>query len=297
MMKCILFIVLCIVLSTVALADFNTDFQDIKANSEGQQLTGPVGTLFKNVNMNIYIEQTTGEELVVGIVIEDKVITSINLEELENPSLNVYTTESAIQEMSTSKDLLLAVKEAVAEEKITYNAVGFFNKIKFAVLSLFLNFDGDNEVEESNDDGNIFVQETSDENTISSTVDADDDINELENVDETENEEIDEPNVDADVEEEAVDEGLPKTHVIEMTGIGFGKDVLTINVGDTVEWKNSRNGGYTNAMVIGTMWCRDVKSSIFEPGLSYQYTFTETGTCTIVDGIFTTETMKVVIEE
>ncbi|MBT4935666.1 hypothetical protein HOL21_02285 [Candidatus Woesearchaeota archaeon] len=294
-MKRILFILMCVVLSTFAIADFNNDFQDIKVNSEGQRLTGPVGTLFKNVHMNIYIDQNNGEELIVGIVIKDKIISSINLEELDDPSLNVYTSESAIQEMSTAQDLLLSVKKAVAEEKITYESVGFFNKIKFAFISLFLDFDEDDG--DVDDENNVVIEETSDENSISSTVDDDDLDDEEETEEDTVNvDETDEEVVEVEVEE-VVDDGLPKTHVVEMTSIGFDEDVITVSVDDTVEWKNSRSDGYKNAMIIGTMWCRDVKSGIYEPESSYQYTFTQTGTCIIVDGIFTTETMKVVVEE
>jgi len=78
---------------------------------------------------------------------------------------------------------------------------------------------------------------------------------------------------------------------------GFDISELTINVGDTVEWINVRDGRMDKALIVGVQRCSRVKSSIYHSGESFSYTFAEPGTCVIVDGIFTTQLMKVIVEE
>lgn len=90
-----------------------------------------------------------------------------------------------------------------------------------------------------------------------------------------------------------------ETHYVDMIDGGFEKDkaVITIKVGDTVVWQNVREAvQFNKAMIIGTQKCSKVKSEVFVPGDSFKWTFMEPMTCTIVDGIYTTQSMKVIVE-
>lgn len=87
----------------------------------------------------------------------------------------------------------------------------------------------------------------------------------------------------------------PETHTIEMNDEGFSTGELTIKAGDTIVWQNVRQGRMKGAMVIGMRECRDAKSGLFNPGESFSWTFKEAGICTIVDGIYTEEEMKIVV--
>lgn len=104
--------------------------------------------------------------------------------------------------------------------------------------------------------------------------------------------------------EEAVEEAspelerVPESTYITLTGVGFGVPDVHIKVGETVAWKNEREGRQTKAMVLGTQWCSGiVRSKLFGPGEVYRATFNKAGTCTVVDGMYTTELMKVIVEE
>ena len=77
---------------------------------------------------------------------------------------------------------------------------------------------------------------------------------------------------------------------------GFSVSTLSIKVGDTFTWENIRTGTFKTAFVIGTQLCIDAKSGIFNNGETYSYTFNEAMICTVVDGILTTESMKVIVE-
>ena len=93
----------------------------------------------------------------------------------------------------------------------------------------------------------------------------------------------------------------PKTgenHYVNLIDGGFekGKEVITIKAGDTVIWQNVREKiQFNKGMIIGTQKCSSIKSPIFPPGDSFKWTFSEPMTCVIVDGIYTTQTMKVII--
>ena len=109
---------------------------------------------------------------------------------------------------------------------------------------------------------------------------------------------VDEP------EEVEVQEPLPKqkplevglrTHVVKLIDGGFERKTVQINVGETVMWSNVRKAQYNIALLVGNRECRDIKSGFFNTGESYNWTFNETGTCFVSDGIFTTQAMKVIV--
>lgn len=85
----------------------------------------------------------------------------------------------------------------------------------------------------------------------------------------------------------------PKTHLVKVIDGGFEVSTLKIKVGDTVEWKNVREGRYKIGFIIGNRNCKEIKSKLFSAGESFSWTFTEEGTCYISDGIYTTQFMKV----
>ncbi len=94
------------------------------------------------------------------------------------------------------------------------------------------------------------------------------------------------------------EDSTSKTHTVEMIDSGFSVLSITIKAGDTVIWKNEREktGKLERAMIIGTRNCQQVRSDFFASGESFRWTFTEAGTCEVVDGIYTTESMKVVVQ-
>ncbi len=106
---------------------------------EGKTLPGALGTLFGNEQINFHIKLDNSNEAVFGMVMENKVVKSVTSSGVAKPTLNVYASEAVIQEIVSSASPPTALLNALKEEKITYKAVGFFNKIKFAFLSVFSN--------------------------------------------------------------------------------------------------------------------------------------------------------------
>ena len=85
-------------------------------------------------------------------------------------------------------------------------------------------------------------------------------------------------------------------HTVNLVKDGFEVPEVTIKVGDTVIWQNVREGSISKGLVLGTRDCQNIRSQIFMPGDSFKHQFTKKGSCTFVDGIFTTQLMKVNVD-
>ncbi len=87
------------------------------------------------------------------------------------------------------------------------------------------------------------------------------------------------------------------THTVNMIDGGFEDVSITIKAGDTIVWQNVReNAQFNKAMVIGTRECQKVKSRFFLPGSYYSYKFDKPMACMVVDGIFTTQSMTIIVK-
>ncbi len=111
-----------------------------------------------------------------------------------------------------------------------------------------------------------------------------------------EDEEVEETKT-KEIVEEIVEEESTNTHTINFVADGFEPDELTIKVGDTVEWKNTRTGNLDLAMVIGAQQCTKIKSGVLKTDETFSWTFDKAETCMIVDGITTTQLGTVIVEE
>ncbi len=121
-------------------------------------------------------------------------------------------------------------------------------------------------------------------------------------------EEIDEIDEIVEELEEVVELTGPKTVIVKLISGGFDASsmeqvdseefdnfVLKINVNDTVEFRNVREGNYKMALLVGNRECSNIKSGFFDSGKSFSWTFNESGICWISDAIFTTQAMKITI--
>lgn len=84
------------------------------------------------------------------------------------------------------------------------------------------------------------------------------------------------------------------TYIVEFVDDGFEPEDLTISVGDTVVWTNSREN--YQAMLLGTRSYTNIKSSMLNYGDSYIYTFDEAGEYIFVDAILTSYVNTITVE-
>ena len=261
--------------------------------TEGQKLDGPLGTLFGSQRINIHITLEDESQLIIGLITENKVVKKLQAGAIEDPTLKIYTDQQTIADIQTSQNPGLVLKEAFDDERITYKAVGLFNKLKFKTIFVFINII-DNFIDDEN--GN----EDKDKDVVKKKSIQKDNENEETGTGNTENSETEAAiNVSVEASAEASTETEPAAetaNTVEMSNEGFSVEEITIKVGEKVEWKNVRTGSFKTAMILGTQKCSQVKSQILNFGESYSYTFDKAMTCTIVDGILTTTSMKLTVE-
>lgn len=309
MKKLILALFVMIILSSLAFADLNADITAVSKEMVGQELPGSLGRFMGNDNINVYIKMASGEEKVLGISIQNKKISKFEIGELAQPSLKVHLSEETLNEIFYSKTPIAAMNRILKEGKVTYEAVGFKNKIKFGMAVLFIKMFGEKEVagegkvEQKKTEPKVEVKEEKKE-------DKKEEIKPTEEKKETAEEKKTEPNVEVkeekkeEIKEEKVEEipeeietaVEPTTHVIEVKKEGFVPNALTIKVGDMVEWKVTRSGYLHSAMILGTQNCVKLKSKVLNTDESFKWTFDKAEKCTYIDGITTTQLGKVVVE-
>ena len=300
-MKKVLLVVMVLMMSAFVSADLEAVLTEhigvLESQVKGHELPTPLSTLFGDERVNVVVSFTNGEEMTIGVVTQNDAVFSLAVGELTDPTVLVSLTESTLRGIQDSDDQLGALREAFGAGKIQYEAVTFFNKIKFSFVSMFFSLLGDEpkgeEVEEAK------AEEPTEEPAEEEVV---------EEVEEEIAEEVEEAEVEELEEEEATGNALtggavaelveedepPRTNVLLIDG-GFDVEELQISVGDTVTWENVRFDKNMKAMIIGTRNCRAMKSTLFDPGESFSYTFNEPGECFIVGGVFTRQSMKVIV--
>ncbi len=281
--------------------DVSAILEQLQPEIQGQKITGPFARFFSHDRINVYIKDDTGDaskDKVVGIQIENRVISGFG-EEVQNPSLKLYVDSATITSLAGAENPLPAVKKAWEDKKITYEAVGVRNKFKFAMASVLLKVFLSKSEDVGKADNSMLVgkavQELPSEN---------DDSTDDSTTPEVEVEEVETEVADTAEEIEAEETAPPavdtaprvKSHTVNLIEGGFEESVVTIKVGEKVVWQNVREGRVTKALVLGAQKCSRIKSSFFGPGEFFSWTFEQPGTCLIVDGIYTTQTMKVVVK-
>lgn len=320
MSKIILFsLMLLIVMNVVvAQADLTSQVNDLKAQVEGQELTGLSAKLFSNDNINIYVKMENGQQFVVGVVTKDKKVASVDVGALENPTLKIYTDEKTIAEIQSASSSVGALQLALREKRITYEAVGFMNKVRFAFISVFARLSSgstdnkadveekkeeksvDNEdkkveankVEEKKEEPKIVVGQTKDEVTVAGEVKPDVKSEESKKPEMVKEKEAVE--VEVSLDEKKVEEVV---HTVSITKDGFKPVSIEIQKGESIEWKNERDQGarLNKAMIVGTQKCFKMQSKIFNSGETFKWKFDKAETCIVVEGIDTLKLMTIVV--
>ena len=69
--------------------DFTDQIQELQQGLQGTAIPGIAGTLIGNQRINIHVGISDNEQIVLGIVTEDKTIKSIAIAEVKGPTLEV----------------------------------------------------------------------------------------------------------------------------------------------------------------------------------------------------------------
>ncbi len=132
----LLIVLFLVVLIPAALAheEFDTQFTVLQTRTTGQSLQGPMASYFGDETINLYLSGIGHENLVIGLQTENSVVKTVDTIKLTNPDLDFYLSDETLLKIIGSETQATELGLALKEEKITYTAHGFFNKIKYAFI-------------------------------------------------------------------------------------------------------------------------------------------------------------------
>ncbi len=314
-----LYVVFLLLFSVFAQAELSNDVEEFSKEIVNKKVPGPLMLFFGDERINIYIDGTSD---VLGFVAEKNVVKSFGLEKVEDPTLIIHVDQQVLEELQTSENGLVTLKDALETKQITYKGVGLKNKIKFSLVSTLSRFTAllsgksktlevkeakrqdlekqqEAEKAEKSTEKSLPKEKTKTADAKTDVADANTDVADAKKDENAtisdEGDGLTAGSVVDSAKETAKSFG-PTGHVVQLVNTGFEVPEITIKAGDTVTWKDVRSNSLTEGMIVGTQKCSKVKSKVFDTGEEFSYTFTESGKCTIVDGIYTTQMMKVIIK-
>lgn len=308
MLSVILSLVLLMGLAVAEVVSLGGQVEQIAAEVEGQELPAPLDALFKDQKVVLHLQDPGKEEFMISLAMNGKVVESLQVGDLENPTLEVFTDQATLEQVASASNPVQELKIAFDNEKISYQAYGFFNKMKFAMVFRMWNTFGaygddlDKTKEKTKEKEETKTESEKNSETETETEPEVESETETEVEKESETEaESEETETESETETEDTTEteiSGPQTHTVLMDDTGFAVDELDIKVGDTVVFENTRSGKFKQAMVIGSRFiCNKLVSPVFNKGETYSWTFNEAGECVIVDGILVTQIMTINVQE
>lgn len=122
---------------TAEVTDLTTLFTSLKSEYLNQSLEGPLGGVLGNERITFFIETSNGVQA-FHVITEKKVVIEMDVGEVEDTTLEVFSSQETITEIMTAENQYETFQTALREKKITYNAVGVGKKVKFAFSRMML---------------------------------------------------------------------------------------------------------------------------------------------------------------
>ena len=103
---------------------------------EDQQVPGIAQKLLSaNERINLNIDDSK-----LNIILEDYIVKSIQQGSIDDNTIEIITSQSAINSLLASEDVKAAAKELIARKEIQIKTKSFFKKIKFSIAKFLLKF-------------------------------------------------------------------------------------------------------------------------------------------------------------
>jgi len=142
-MKRGLFILIILCLAFTALSEENI-FENLDEESValmaaqyvGQELPKPLAAIMGNERIQCIVSMNDGGDFLMFVVTKEGKVESVDVNEGTDPTLKVFSSQATIEKIIISDDQAKAMSDALDSEEIRYEAVGFFNSIKFGALSI-----------------------------------------------------------------------------------------------------------------------------------------------------------------
>ncbi len=118
------------------------DLDGVKDTLNSIAMPGFVVGLFGNDRINLEVTRADFSVAFLGIVTADGKITEIQDSFLDEPTLNVFTTEQTMEDVFSAGDPFGVLSDALDSGDISYEAVTFGNKVKLGFGRVFIKIIG-----------------------------------------------------------------------------------------------------------------------------------------------------------
>lgn len=106
-------------------------------NSANDQLPGFVQSLVGDQRVNVVIRSESSEDIEIGAVMNGTRIQRLENHTVEDPTLSVKTDRKTVQDIYDSRNPFETVKKKIENDRIQYEAHGFFNQVQVFFLEFW----------------------------------------------------------------------------------------------------------------------------------------------------------------
>lgn len=125
---------------TAVCAFSSEDIPALQEELEGREIPEIAGRAFGSQRINLHIN-TSQEQIIIAIRTTRQRIARVYEDpwEADEVTMNAYTNEATINSIVNSDDPLSEFTAALADGRITYQAVGLFNMFRFSFIHIIIN--------------------------------------------------------------------------------------------------------------------------------------------------------------
>jgi Tol biopolymer transport system component len=153
-------------LNNISALSYN-DLKNLSESMKGTALPKEAAAIFGNQRIDLYINLSNGSLLSVNLETVNGKFSEIKNGLSSNLTIRAYTSERVLAKIIKSDNPTKEFMNSLLVKEITYNAVGFKNKIKFFFVKAFIGFYFKNQTEIKNETGfNYKILHTAEDNKI-----------------------------------------------------------------------------------------------------------------------------------
>ena len=110
---------------------------------EGQQIPEAISPILGDQNINFYVQATVDETcqdkyVAMNLLFRDGLVTQVNYDALENPTINFLTSEDSYRNVLESENPNEAFITTLNNGEVSVNVLGFLNKARFNLAMVAL---------------------------------------------------------------------------------------------------------------------------------------------------------------
>lgn len=118
--------------------DYNVSEYTDEINSHSDQLPGFVKDIVGGEDINVYIDREDKEQYNLSISMDGMDVKNLSTTQLEEPTLEVWTSEEIVQKIVKADEPVTEMKDAINNGDVDYEANKTWTKVKLFFANIFM---------------------------------------------------------------------------------------------------------------------------------------------------------------